>query len=301
MQRIHFSIFLLLTLIISQGCFDVVDITIDDAPPQLVVDAWINSSPDTQTVRLTMSQPYFNNTFAPTVDDARVVVINEDSVEFEFVHEADGNYIWVPAPGEEIAAIGDTVYLGISWNENIFASISILNPVPQIDSIVTEYREDELGFPDGHYAQFYARDLPRLNDTYWIKSFKNGTFLNKPVELNFAWDSAFSPGSETNGLTFITPIREAINRFPDPDTEDDINTPPWVPGDTVTVEIHSINPLAFEFWRIAREQMTNGQNTIFALPLANTPTNIVTLEGDAQAVGFFCISSISRLSAVVEE
>ena len=284
----------------NTACIDVVDIDLEEVPSQLVVDAWVNNRSEPQTIRLTMSQPYFDNSFTPGVDNATVGISDADGNIFLFESQGNGDYVWTPAPGETLGDVGTQFFLGVEWEGNVFSSATTMNRVPQVDSIVVEFREDELGFPDGHYAQFYARDFNGPGDTYWIKSFKNGVFLNKPFELNFAWDAAFAPGA-TDGLIFITPIREAINRFPDPDTDDDSDTPPWAPGDTVTVEIHSISQLAFDFLRIAREQMTNGSNTIFALPLANPRTNLVTVQGEQEAVGFFNVAAVSELSELVED
>jgi len=282
------------------NCTDVITVNIEDVPPQLVVDAWINNKPEAQTIRLTMSQEYFNNTFAEGVTTAEVIVADESGNFFEFVHQSDGNYVWTPTPGESIGDIGTTFFLGVEWNGNTFGSQSMLNPVPQIDSIQIEYREALLDHPEGFYAQFFSRDLPGLGDTYWIKSFKNGVFLNKPFELNIAWDAGFDGGADTDGLIFVPPIREAINRIPDPDTDDDADVPPWMSGDEVRVEIHSITNLAFNFLDIARDQMTNGANTIFTIPIANARSNIITLEGDDEALGFFCVSAISGLTKIVE-
>jgi len=281
-------------------CTDPIVVEIAEVPPQLVVDAWINNEAGPQTIRLTLSQGYFNNTFAPTVSTARVIVSDESFDVFEFVHQGDGNYVWTPFSGETIGDIGSTFSLGIAWEGNTFTATSTLNPVAQVDSIEVEFREGEFGSPDGHYAQFYSRDLPGPGDTYWIKAFKNGVFLNKPFELNIAWDAGFDGGTNTDGLIFLPPIREAINRVPDPDTDDNSDVPPWMPGDEIRVEIHSITNFAFDFLDIARDQMTNGSNTIFAIPLANTRTNILTIKGEDEALGFFNISAISSLTAMVE-
>ena len=282
------------------SCTDVITVDLDVVPPQLVVDGWINNKSEPQTIRLTMSQGYFDNTFASAVTTAEIIVSEGTSEAVEFVHQGEGNYVWTPAPGETIGSIGSTFYLGIRWNGNVYTSQSTLNRVPAVDSIQVEFRTNELGFPDGHYAQFYSRDPEGRGDTYWIKSFKNGGFLNKPFELNIAWDAGFSGGSDSDGIIFISPIREAINRVPDPDTDDSQDVPPWMPGDEIRVEIHSITNLAFDFLEIARSQMTNGSNTIFAIPLANTRTNIITRDGEEDALGFFCVSAISSLTKVVE-
>jgi hypothetical protein len=298
---LNYILFLVAASILgSTGCTDVVDIELEDVPPQLVVDAWLDNRSIPQTIRLTLSQPYFNNSFAPEVDNAVVGLADEDGNIFEFENQGNGDYTWTPEAGESLGNVGTTFILGIEWEGNVITSTSTMNRTPVIDSIVVEFREDEFGFPDGHYAQFYARDFTGIGDTYWIKSYKNGEFLNKPFELNFAYDAAFAPGA-TDGLIFITPIREAINRIPDPDGEDDSDVPPWAPGDSITVEVHSISPFAFDFLRIAREQMTNGANTIFALPLANPRSNLVTVEGNEEAIGFFNVAAVSTLSKIVED
>ena len=57
---------------------------------------------------------------------------------------------------------------------------------------------------------------------------------------------------------------------------------------------------AFDFLDIARDQMTNGANTIFTIPIANTRTNIIALDGEEEPLGFFCVSAISSLTRIIE-
>ena len=51
-------------------------------------------------------------------------------------------------------------------------------------------------------VSFFARDPFGAGDTYWIKTYKNGSFLNKPQELNIAYDAAFDGGSASDGIVF---------------------------------------------------------------------------------------------------
>ena len=282
------------------GCMDVIDVDLQEAPDQLVIDAWLNDRPEEQSIRLTLTQPYFNSTPAPAVTDAIVTVYDTLGNEYPFEHRDEGNYVWTPQAGENLGPVGTTYFLSIEWNGNVLVSQSTMNRVPPIDSIVVEYREAELGLPEGHYAGVFARDFTGVGDTYWIKSFKNGVYLNKPFELNIAYDAGFDAGSQVDGIIFVTPIREAINRIPDPDEPDNIDLPPWAPGDTITVEIHSMTQAAFSFMQIARDQMTNGSNTIFAIPLANTRGNVVDIQTEELALGIFCVSAVSSMSVVVE-
>lgn len=290
-----------LFLLLLSSCEDVIDVTPDDAPVLLVVDGWIDNRPEAQTIRLTRSQPYFNNAFASGVTGATVIVESSSGSQFVFEDQNDGNYVWTPAPGQTIGNVGETFLLGISVDGKNYGAVADLDPVPVIDSIVQEFRTDELVGPDGIYAKFFARDLPGLGNAYWIKTYKNGAFLNKPLELNIAFDAAFDPGAELDNVNFIEPIREAVNRIPDPnDFEDNADKAPWAPGDSILVEIHSINEFAFKFLDIAREQMTNGDNTIFALPLSNTTGNIVAADSNEKALGIFNVASVSSLGKKIE-
>lgn len=294
-------IYLLLTLFLIAGCQDVIDVELDPAPARLVVDAWLNDKPEAQLIRLTQSTPYLDASPVPAVSGAEVVITSDDDRTLIFTDEGNGNYRWTPEDGQNIGPVGTTFTLNIIWNNTPYTATSVMRPVPAIDSITQEFRVDELVGPDGIYAQFFARDLLGLGNAYWIKTFKNGIFLNKPQELNIAFDAGFDPGAELDGLIFIPPIRELVNRIPDQDNpEDDDNVPPWAAGDTILVEIHSLNVPAFAFLDIARDQMTNGDNTIFAIPLANAKGNIVSAGGD-EVLGIFNVAAVSMMQKVIEE
>ena len=284
-----------------QSCEDVIDVDLEQVEDVLVVDAWLNNQSITQEIKLTESQPYFNSNLAPGVDDANVVLRSSTGDSWEFAHQAGGTYSWVPDAGEVLGAVGDSFFLEINWQGTTYSSTSVLNRVPVIDSIVTEFREDEFIGPDGIYAQFFARDPIGVGDTYWIKTFKNGEFLNKPSEMNIAYDAGFDPGSRIDGLIFIPPIREFINRVPDEDnTDDDIMIPPYDVGDLLRVEIHSMNLDVFRFMETARDQMNNGENTIFAIPLSNTRGNVRNESTGELVLGIFCVSAVSSLEVEVE-
>lgn len=289
-----------LAIFMMASCTDVIDVNTDPADPILVVDAWLTDQPTPQTIRLTQSQPYFDNNLSTGVTGAIVTMETGDGDQFSFADQGNGNYVWTPTTAGELGGPGTFYTLTIEWNGNIYTSETRQNGAPPVDSITQEFRVDDLSGPDGIYTEFFARDLPGLGNTYWIKTFKNGEFLNKPSEMNLAYDAAFAAGSEVDNLIFIPPIREATNRIPDPDTEDDQDVPPWAPGDVIRVEIHSLSNVAFDFLTLAREQMTNGDNTIFAVPLANTTSNVVNAATGDRALGYFNVAKMTFLEKVIE-
>lgn len=302
---------ILFTLLVSfaffSSCEDVIDVELEQGNNQIVVDAWIDNLSQTQTIKLSRTSPYFDASRPPIVTGATVQIVEDNGTVYDFTDaDNDGTYTWTPEPGSSFGRIGGNYGLSIITEEGVeYVSASSMKRIMPIDSITLEDREEELGQPAGIYAELFARDFSGEGDAYWIKSYKNGQFLNKPQEINLAWDAAFTPGSGVDGVIFITPIRQFINRVPDSgdEAEDDGDTPPWALGDSINVEIHSLNPEAFLFMEQSLTQMTLGDAGIFAEPPANVPTNIVTLnseEASDQAIGFFNVSAVSAFGRKIE-
>jgi len=291
-------VFIILTfMMIFTACEDIVEIDLAEGPVEVVVDAWINTDTMPQVIKLRTTAPYFSNAFVPVVNDAEIVVTDEDGRSYEFLElENSGNYIWTPEPGEHFGEIDKQYTLEISLDGKTYTAASQLNPTVPVDTITYEFQEEMLDEPAGYFAQFFARDQPGLGDTYWIKAYKNGAFLDAPQEINIAYDGGPSAGAEIDGLVFITPIREAINPF-----IDIAGLSTYSLGDTIRVEIHSLTPEAFTYLERARIQLTLGDAALFAEPPTNVPTNIRSSSETENPQGFFVVSEVSSLEVVVEE
>jgi len=291
-----FAFLILISIFCFTACEDVVELELEEGPVELVVDAWINTDTVPQVIKLRRTAPYFANEFAPVVNDASVSITDQEGRIFEFSElNSTGDYIWTPASGERFGEVGNSYSLEISVDGKMYTASSQLNPTVPVDSITYEFEEASLGDPEGYYAQFFGRDRIGLGDTYWIKTYKNGVFLNKPQEINIAYDAGPSAGAEVDGLIFITPIREAINPI-----EDDDDLAPYDLGDTIRVEIHSLTLDAFSYLERTFFQLTLGDAGIFAEPPANVPTNISSSETTENPQGFFVVSEVSSLEEVLE-
>lgn len=294
------SLFTILCLCFA--CEDVVDVDLEPGDNQLVVDAWVNNQEGPQTIRLVRTSPYFDSSPSPAETGATVSITDNAGDEYEFKDEDnDGNYVWESTDGNPLCQVGNTYTLSITTSDDkMYTAESTMKRIMPVDSIVYEEREEELGQPAGLYAEFYARDFAGEGDAYWIKAYKNGQFLNKPNEMNIAYDASFSPGGNADGIAFITPIRFGINRQADSvdGAEDNDDLPPYAFGDSIHVEIHSLTEEAYYFLVAARTQMTLGDATLFAEPPSNVPTNIVSINGTEPRdvpVGFFNVAGVSEL------
>jgi hypothetical protein len=303
---------LLFTIIVFSSCEDPVDIALGDPTPQLTVDAFITNQIQIQTVRLTTSQQYFANTFNPIASGATVVLKNETtSKEFTFTDSNNnGNYTFENLAEMPLVTLGDNYKLSISYNSESYEAFSLAKRNVPIDSISYEFREDGLGEEEGYYAQVHVTDLGgkgTVPDFYRIRTWKSDAstntsfWLNKPGEISISADGTFDPNSrgEANAFQFILPIRESIN----PEIDEDLDEAPYDLGDSLFVEVHSIDENTYDFFSQLEEQVNNGG--LFATPLANVPTNIQNTNPNAtveqKAVGWFGVSIVSSEGAKIEK
>jgi Domain of unknown function (DUF4249) len=284
---------------ISTSCETIINPTLEDAEPVLVVDAWLNSFPKEQTITLSQTQPYFDNVSPVAVSSATVSVTNEtDGRVFVFAEEGTtGIYKWIPSNAtDSIGKYQDKFSLHVQVGTEAFTAMADMGRAPKVDSITFRFEEGNSFIDDYYIGQFWAKDLVGTGDTYWIKTYRNDTLLLKPSDINIAYDAGFSEGGNIDSVTFITPIREAISPFDTDDNDKFIS--PYQVGDSVYVEIHSISRQAFTFLVEVQTQTDRpgGFGELFSAPFANVHTNIVnTNPNGKKAVGFFNVGQIKGL------
>lgn len=292
MRRILYAIF---GLAIFASCEDQIDLKLKDAPAVLVVDAWINDLPGEQVIKLNKSQPFFDASVPPGVSGATVVLNDSEGNSYTFSEKSAGEYVWnTTTNGDIFNQIGEKFTLDIMAEGKSYTAVSEYRRVPKVDSIKFTLETGNGPFqPDGYYGEFVSTDLQGPNDTYWIKAYKNGVYLDDPFELNIAYDAGFSAGGNIDGVVFIQPIQSNVTPF-----NDDITAlVPYEPGDSLYVEVHSITNEAFTFLQQVQiqTQRDGGFDEIFAEPLENVPSNIInTNPNDTEPVaGFFNVSAVS--------
>ncbi len=277
------------------SCEDQITPDLEDAPAILIIDAFLTNQDSVQTIRIAQSQPYFDNSALQGVSGATVLVNHIDGTVYEFVEVAPGYYRYDALANGSIARIQDSLTLQVTIGEDLFQAGSRVNRVPNIDSITFRFEEENLFLPDSYFAEFWSRDPLGPGDTYWIKSYKNGQYLNQPNEINIAYDAGFSEGGDVDGLIFIPPIRDGINPFEEDENDDFVS--PFEDGDSVYVEIHSISNETFRFLNDVRIQTDRpgGFAELFSVPLSNVRSNIIYRGTDPEiaVAGFFNVAAVT--------
>ena len=271
------------------SCETVIDADLDTGPVQLSVDATLTDQPGPQTIRLTQTAAYFNNSPAPAATGATVIVTDNTGRTFAFTDlDNDGYYDWKPAAKDTLGRVGRTYQLAITYQGDTYVATSRMNRVPAVDSII--FRKEKinpLSATEGYQAEFFARDFAGATDYYRIRYARNGVVANRPGDIVTLKDGSFPGSADTDGLVFIRPFRQSIN----PDSLYALN-------DSVRVEVQSLTPESFEFWQQFSQQITNGG--LFATPPANVPTNIINTAANGQkATGFFLATAVRSRSVRV--
>ena len=278
------------------ACQDVIDIEVKEGINQMVVDAWLTNENTEQKVILTYSQAYFDNAEPKPVLGAKVIVFDEDSTAYTFSDKNNkGIYTYEAQNGKSFNQIGKRYALYIKNGNEEYYSISQLKRVPKIDSVAYESFKFPVPPPDstpqeGYLVQFYASDPAGEGDCYWVKYKKNSKSAFKATQISIAYDAGFSPGTKSDNIMFIQPLRQSVNGlglFED--------------KDTLTVNLHSIPVEAYYFLLQVRQESSNGG--IFAVPSANIPTNILNLnaKSSTKALGFFAVSAVSNAQTIIDK
>jgi hypothetical protein len=247
------------------------------------------------------------------VSGASITIENltTDEPAYNFTEEAGNNgfYIWEPdSPTDTFGIVGSTYRLNVTVEGEEYESFSILNPVPDIDSIRFNFIEE--GNFNGEYyqAEFFAVEFQNTLDYYWIKGFYNGIFLGQPHYIIASVDGSFSENTSQQNDTsiFIPTIRTSINPFPT--NSDDDTEPGYAIGDSAGVELHSITEEAFLYLNEIKTQTDRpgGTSELFAVPMTNLNGNIASVnEENADPLGFFVTSNFSssgkRLTGEIAE
>ncbi|MEM9324036.1 MAG: DUF4249 domain-containing protein [Bacteroidota bacterium] len=280
------------------ACDDQITVELDEIESFVSIDAWLTNQPGRQVIRVQQTQGYFENTFLESVQGAQVTVTDDEGTIFEFLENENGEYAWIPpTPTDSFGEIGRAYFLEVIVDGVTYSAASAMNRVPEIDSVTFRFEEGNAFLEDSYFGEFWSRDPLGVGDTYWIKAYKNGVYLNKPDEINIAFDAGFSQGGVVDGLIFIQPIRDGVNEFEESEEDDGMIRSPYTFGDSLSVELHSISNDAFFFMQqvIDETNRPGGFGELFANPLSNVSTNISVSDPDVPVVGFFNVAAVNTL------
>lgn len=233
-------IYILAAFWLVTACETEVDPNLSEPANIVVIDAWLTNQGTIQHINVTRSQAYFEDATPPKIPGASVIVtdLSDPGVAPYVFQENEDRYTWNSSDGNPFGMVGHTYELEVIIDGVTYTSTTSMSDVPEIDSLTFRLEEGNAFFDDLIIAEFFATDLQGVDDTYWIRSWKNGQYLGEPDEIVVAYDAAFSADDDNDHLPFIQPIRDAPNSFEEAHSGD-LLSPYYLP-DTLLVSNDSI-------------------------------------------------------------
>lgn len=271
------SFFILLSIIAFTSCQEVIDLDVPDGDVQLVVDGWLTDEVGEKQVLLSTTANYFDNTGTPRVQNALVVLYNEQGPVDTLVEKEPGVYIT-----EHVGVVGATyhIYIKVAEGEEYESNPETLRSVPVITDIYYEFKEETIFEDEGYYVSIDTNEPLGVGDHYRWKQYVNGEYLNEPFDLLYASDE-FVDGNPILGF--------------------EVNLDPLELGDHYRVQQLSISEEAFEFFSQLQLQ-TAFVGSLFDSPPAALNGNIVNLNSNGKkGLGYFGVSSLSEEEITIEE
>jgi len=252
------------------ACEEVIDLDINQAPPQLVIDGLVSNDDTTHYVRVTRTADFYGNG-GEDVTDAIVQVSDEIGNLYNYTHNPEGydslnGYYF---SDQKFAGRTSGVYeLNVDVDNQIFFAIDTLRPITPIDSLLIQVDPKAEADPESegeiYQVLLYAQEPQETVDFYYFKFYRDSLLDGR--DNIYVFDDKIL-GSTLNGLPSPILFKE---------------------GELASVEIYSLTRVQFVYLTDLGALM-NGDGGMFSPPPANPRTNI-----SGGALGLFQVSGISR-------
>jgi hypothetical protein len=274
-------------VIALSACERIVELEIPSSDPTIVVEGQITSQLEPWKIRLTMSQPYFDQSNLSFVSNAEVSIVGTEGSDVNLIY-IDSGYYKSEFPQQCIA--GETYSLTIKHDgKEYFASEEAPLAFP-IDTIASYYLPENNGFiEEGYYVFIQGREREEQGDYYLFNAYRNDTlkddFGSNLDSDEFGSVSYLNEDFDINNI--VLELSKGKTPRPFPFTVE--------PGDTVRVEQYAISEKYFNYIFDIEAQLGRS-GTPFDPPPAN-PNNNISNGG----LGYFSVVHKEEAKIVVDE
>ena len=274
------SLILLLTTVYS--CEEVIDVTVPLEEPRLIIEASLDwqkgTTGNNQTIKLSISTPYFENQETNIVTGALVTVTNNNSSEeYVFIDEGNGLY----SISNFYPIINDTYTLKVIYNNETYIATEILTSVPPIKRLEQSL---EGGFDEDVLDVSIIFDDPINEDNFYFFKFKEDVDLLPEIE--YASDE-FVNGNE-------------IDWFLEKERDDDDDQIAFNSGDVIDLWMYGISEQYYNYIALLAEQYYSGGDPFSAVP-TKLKGNCINLDNpDNYAYGYFRLTEFEKRTYVFE-
>jgi hypothetical protein len=248
-------------LFVASSCQKVIQVDLNSADPQLVVEAYVTDAPDSIWVKLTKTVNFSDKNEFPAVDNAIVIISDSEGNSEQLSQTEPGIYRATSLQGTP----GRTYNLSIEYNGEKYTASSYMNYPVEIDSITfgrsvfSGNVTIQINFTDPGNTRNYYRYLREINGL-------------KQRDFNIISDDV------RNGQSSFVTLSSGVQRL--------------LPGDTVIAYLHSIDFNTFEYYRTFNQINDTGPTATPGNPIGNISNG---------GVGFFAAYSLRSKMVVIQE
>lgn len=268
-------IILLALLSFLTACEEVIEVELDDADPQVVIEAKVSDKVENNLVSITLSTDFYEPSEYETLSDAEIVVTEVGGESFLFTEISNGEY----SNENLIASEGSEYSITVNYNDITYSAKSSLRQQLIIDSLQITGEEGRFSDDLRYEIHCFFQDNPGYEDFARLKVYVNGEERSGVT----TYDDRLSDG---NSIEF--------NRFQMEQEEDGDKLKP---GDLITIELLTIDEAAYEYLSTLEDVLaSSGEGGPMS---GSTPANPTT-NWDNDALGYFSAYSVDTKSIVIE-
>jgi hypothetical protein len=257
---------LLMILLTGLGCKKVIDVNLNDADPQIVIEGNVLSTPGPYYVQISKTVNYSANNQFPAVTGATVIIRDITVGQSDTLTELpQGRYATKKLNGIE----GRTYQLQVITAGKVYSANSKMPAAAQLDSVSFE-KISRPGSKTDWYAVINYQDPLGTSNYYLFTLFVNGRKINN----TFAYDDRFSDGR------YVSRTLRTDSAY--------IN-----PGDSVRVVMQHMGKEGFDYYSSFSQVTGNG--ALQTISPANPNSNL-----SGGALGYFIASYSSTRRTVAK-
>jgi len=269
---------------LGAGCTRIVDLGLDDAPRQLVVEARLEAGDTRQQVLLTTTDAFSRSGPLPKATGAVVTVTDDLGMLLPLPEISPGRY-QADTPSHHIQA-GRTYTLSILWEGEQYQATSPVVAGPTIDSLYLIFRSASLAVGDsGLRAVIDYTDPAGVENYYFWELFVDGERVvsNDPGnQWRVISRDRFYDGQKVVGYL---PFDEEV----------------VLPGQFIQLRQLAITEEAYRYYFAFYDQATGGGSP-FSTPPASVRGNVQNLtRPEHRALGFFLAAEARWRTLVVPQ
>ena len=271
------NIGMIIGLIFLLSCQEEVQLDLGNVTKVPVIEAvWTDDGAENY-VKISYSRDYFDTLANEVVGSASVSIIDNASgtlVDFKFEDEL-GYY--TPLSGQS-AIPGHNYTLKVIIDENEYISEGLTQEPPVLDSITYVYEKESFFSEEGYYLTVYGKIPFEDGNYYRLLLTKNDSLLNDRGDY-FLFDDTFGTNVLNNGFE--------LNGFA------------FEENDKVKLQLIRLNENAYNYLNQFVSLLFN-DGGLFSPPPENPESNIQTVNGEGQVLGYFMTGSIISKTISIE-